>query len=61
MQGLAVCFAVLIVLAAIYVASWRALVERNDLEPFEKKLAAARGVLAPSVSEAAGRKPPRRR
>ena len=30
-------------------ASWRALVERNDLAPFEKKLAAARGVLAPSV------------
>ncbi len=41
-------------------ASWRALVQRNDLAPFEKKLAAARGVLAPSVSApAARRRPPR--
>ena len=48
-------------LLAEELASWRALVEANDLRPFERKLAAARGVLASQVSESAGRKAPRRR
>ena len=41
-------------------ADWRALVAANDLAPFERKLAAARSVLAPPVSaEAARRRRPR--
>ncbi|HRY43035.1 MAG TPA: prephenate dehydrogenase/arogenate dehydrogenase family protein [Thermoanaerobaculia bacterium] len=41
-------------------ASWRALVERNDLAAFDRKLAEARSVLAAPVSVAARRRPPRR-
>lgn len=41
-------------------ASWRGLVERNDLAAFERKLAEARSVLAEPVSAAARRRRPRR-
>jgi len=50
-------------LLASELASWRALVERNDLAAFEEKLATARSVLAPPApapSRRAGR-PPRDR
>ncbi len=42
-------------LAASELASWRALVEGNDLAPFEKKLAEASAVLSPPVSAAKAR------
>lgn len=42
-------------------ASWRALVEANDLGAFGKKLAEARSVLTPSVTAARSRRAPRRR
>ena len=41
-------------------AAWRALVERNDLAAFDRKLAEARSVLAAPVSAAARRRPRRR-
>ncbi len=41
-------------------ASWRALVAGNDLAAFERKVAEASAVLAPPVSAAARRRPPRR-
>lgn len=47
-------------LLAAELASWRALVERNDLAAFERKVAEASSVLAPPVSAAARRRPPRR-
>ena len=42
-------------LLASELASWRALVEGNDLAPFEKKLAEASAVLSPPVSAAKAR------
>jgi prephenate dehydrogenase len=36
-------------LLEVELSSWRSLVERNDLAAFERKLAAARAVLAPAV------------
>jgi len=47
-------------LLAAELASWRALVERNDLAAFEKKVAEASAVLAPPVSEALPKAPRRR-
>ena len=47
-------------LLAEELASWRALVSRNDLAAFERKVAEASSVLAPPVSAAARRRPPRR-
>jgi len=41
-------------------ASWRTLVEQNDVRAFEQKLAEARSVLAPPVSAGARRRRPRR-
>lgn len=43
-------------LLASELASWRALVEGNDLAPFERKLAEASSVLAPPVSTAKSRR-----
>ena len=51
----------LFALLAEELASWRALVEANDLAAFGRKLAEARSVLAPAISVPAARtRPPRR-